>query len=223
MTTVVLVCCGVAAWLGASVGVIKICNTCGSLDDNVAKLHAEETMRAAVRHEMLDGDLPCDDGSTLAGVKRELTCVNGYDVAGVLADRRRVPADQRDVAWYAKRGVAADRIMDFENPEVSGPAVRIGHVLPRFVAACTLELRSKFGSLAPTDANKLLVEKTYLKLCKQHGVRQHDIAHHRQAVLTCFFTDTGEDAFVAARFTAPKWLLWLWGGSLRTTTGPQVA
>jgi len=65
-------------------------------------------------------------------------------------------------------------------------------VVPRFAAAVTLHLRSRLGRMGPSEANELLLEREYHRVCRKYGVRDADIAAHMSHVKNAYF---GEDVF----------------------------
>jgi len=79
-------------------------------------------------------------------------------------------------------------------------------VVPRFAAAVVLALRAKFGKLALNEANRLLVEREYLKTCRDLNVRNNDIELHRQFVANSYFMETVTDEVATVRTRLPKWL-----------------
>jgi len=89
----------------------------------------------------------------------------------------------------------------------------VAKVIPRFVAAVTCALRMKFGNMSGSDANRLLIEREYLKLCRETDIRNVDAATHHQWVINTFFNEGVMDHLATTRSRLPKWLAKAMGGS----------
>jgi len=85
-------------------------------------------------------------------------------------------------------------------------------VVPKFTASVVLALRAKFGKLAVNDANRLLIEREYLKLCRDTSVRNVDVELHRQWVMNTFFNEGITDECATVRTRVPRWLREAFGG-----------
>jgi len=94
-------------------------------------------------------------------------------------------------------------IVDSRPPVDVNPRVQI---VPRFAAALTLVLRSKFGRMAYHEANRLLIEREYLKVCRDANVRHCDIEYHRQFVINTYFNEGVTDELSTVRTRLPRWL-----------------
>ncbi len=79
-------------------------------------------------------------------------------------------------------------------------------IVPKFAASVVLALRAKFGKLAPHEANRLLIEREYLKLCRDTTVRNVDVELHRQWVINAFFNEGITDECATVRARVPRWL-----------------
>jgi len=79
-------------------------------------------------------------------------------------------------------------------------------IVPRFAAALTLALRAKFGRMAFHEANRLLIEREYLKVCRDANVRHCDIEYHRQFVINAYFNEGVTDELSTVRTRLPRWL-----------------
>ncbi len=79
-------------------------------------------------------------------------------------------------------------------------------IVPKFAAAVVLHLKAKFGALSMDDANVMLIQRDYLKVCREHKVRDVDIASHRQHVLNAYFTEGVLEELALTRTRAPRWM-----------------
>jgi len=79
-------------------------------------------------------------------------------------------------------------------------------VVPKFAAAMVLCLRAKFGNLNLTEANRLLIEREYLRVCRESTVRNCDIVVHQQCVMNAFFTEGVHEELCTVRARLPRWL-----------------
>jgi hypothetical protein len=182
---------------------------CCNLSDNLDNLDADTRFRKEICTEISSG-MHTGSDSVLSCTLMELT-FEGHDVVGALTAEKVGEPD----AWFVERKVMpilpfirAHRIIE-----------RPRKPLAKFAAACVVELRSKFGVLSSTSANHMLIQKCYLKLCRDHHVRQTDVALHRQVVLNHFFSETDDIGFAFARYNAPRWLKWI-RGELTPSSNP---
>jgi hypothetical protein len=188
------------------------------MDDTVGLLTIDTQFRQDVVH-LASTELPSVDGSTVKAALRDIT-VAGYDIIGVIDDAANTDPEQLTLEWWKEHDVARRDIPAYLN------AVRVpGEIraIPRFVAACVVEMRARYGVLAKSEANILLVGQWYAKLCKQHCVRQSDVVRHRQLVLNCFFSETFDFEHANARYNAPYWLKALRGEVTQFTRQPVVS
>ncbi len=79
-------------------------------------------------------------------------------------------------------------------------------LVPAFIAATTMALKSKFGHMQASEANRLLIEREYLKLCREAHVRNTDMNHSRQFVLNTFFNETLMEEVALSRPRMPAWV-----------------
>lgn len=192
-------------------GIARAYVKCVEQDVIIRDLDEDTQFRSDVR-TLAMGQMETSQGSTLAAALRDIT-LDGYDITGIVAELEHVPPPDDD--WWRVRNVPqCDRARLLQARCPPGPRRK----LPRFVAACALEMRMKFGSCAPTSANALMAESWYEKVCKDRFVRQIDAAHHRQDVMNAFFGETFDFESASARRRAPRWLLWLRGEETTFTT-----
>ncbi len=175
------------------VGCVNLVNVVHALDD-------DDRINDQIAHEISNG-LPSYDGSTLSGVVGALT-IDGYDVVGVIEDTANVTPDPG--IWKDRRIPPRDIPAIVQQTTVRRPCV-----LPKFAAACVVELRAKFGVMPEDNASVMLLQREYLKLCRDHHVRQSDTALHRQLVINSYYRDSNDHYAAYARYNAPKWLKWL--------------
>lgn len=86
------------------------------------------------------------------------------------------------------------------------PAAPRALIVPRFTAALVVALRAKFGRLPINEANRLLIEREYLKVCRDMNVRHVDIEYHRQFVINAYFNESVTDHLATVRVRLPRWL-----------------
>ena len=206
---------GAVCLLAGGYGIVSAYIKCVGTDELVSDLAADRRFREEV-HDIAMGQMETSDGSTLNAALRDITA-EGYDITGIVAELGHVPPP--DDGWWEARNVpVCDRVRIANSDCPPGPM----RSLPRFVAACVCEMRSKFGVRAPSPANVLLVEAWYNKICKDRHVRQGDANHHRQLVLNAFFSDTFDFRFATARRRAPRWLLLMRGEVTIPTSAASV-
>lgn len=79
-------------------------------------------------------------------------------------------------------------------------------VVPKFSAAVVLCLRAKFGNLVYSEANRLLIEREYLRVCQAASVRNVDIIMHQQCTINTYFTEGVMEEVCTVRTRVPRWL-----------------
>lgn len=188
-------------WLSKQVS--AACQIRDACDD----LEADTQFRRAVL-QCVDEALPSTDGSAIKAVVRDIACTDGYDICGTLSDLARYDLDAVDKVFWEDRNISIQDTAAYLNADVLPNRTR---TVPKFAAACVVTLKAKFGALERSNANFMVVQHAYLKLCKEHRVRQCDIVRHRQVVLNCFFGSNYDAQFAYARYNAPRWVKWLHG------------
>ncbi len=127
--------------------------------------------------------------------------------SGSSADESRQTATERQGAL--QQGVGSpDQPQEgaAENPAVVSEPVQRAMVVPKFAASVVLALRAKFGKLACHEANRLLIEREYLKLCRDTTVRNVDVELHRQWVINAYFNEGVTDQVATVRSRVPGWI-----------------
>jgi len=94
-------------------------------------------------------------------------------------------------------------------------------VVPKFAASVVLCLRAKFGTLALNEANRLLIEREYLRICLKSTVRNVDVVAHQQCILNAYFMEGVLDQQNTIRARAPRWLREAFG-SVPLASAPTV-
>ncbi len=193
-----IVALAVASIFGVSGGIVYAYHRCLQLDVIVRDLDSDDDNSRAMSRDMAAG-LPSYDGSVLAGVINQLVG-QGYDVNGYIS---HVGMSQPTQALRAEFGMS---------PAIAAVAEALPDIQPprrqsKFVLACVCELRAKIGVVERNSANVMLVQSLYLKLCRDHRVRQVDVVLHRQHVINTFFRSSFDDPAALARYNAPRWLL----------------
>ncbi len=79
-------------------------------------------------------------------------------------------------------------------------------MIPHFAATMVLQLRAKFGRLPLNDANRMLIEREYLRICREGSVRHVDIALHEQWVMNAFFNEGVLEELPTTRLRVPGWM-----------------
>jgi len=181
-----------------------------SLFDDIDTLELESEIRDEVRAKMtlhLSGDHKHFIEDVAGNVGRSI----GYSLLDHTAwvDNLRASGVKYTLAqWdaiFALRGL---------DPLALKPTIHRSLVIPKFVAALTVGLRAKFGALPNTEANRLLIEREYLRVCREHCVRNIDIVAHSQYVYNCFFGETVLDHIATVRVRVPAWMRRAFGGSV---------
>ncbi len=103
------------------------------------------------------------------------------------------------------------------NTDDVGP-VRV-QIHTAFAADMVVLLRSHIGTAELSQANLLLVEREYHRVCRQLNVRYVDVAVHRQHVMNAFFTEDVFDVVGNTRSRIPRWLRTLLGHNVPRALG----
>jgi len=177
---------------------------CGSPDQfrDLQCYRVDERARRCIRAEMREH----------AGFGDEETCVGeamnstfrstGYDLGNLGTIRKANLGVKRTYAeWDAYfESIGVDPLKTMEGR---------AQIVPKFAAACALHLRAKLGALSNNEANVLLVQRKYLEICREHGVRDVDIVLHQGFVLNAVFTESVLDDISSSRRRLPAWMKFL--------------
>jgi len=146
-------------------------------------------------------------------IRKEMRVTHGYSKHPSCLET--VLHDICDTGYFISRCHDDDADDAFEpecpNPVTRGRVLRAAttqpaRVIPKFAAAVVVHLRARLGVLARTDANLLLIQRKYLEVCREHGVRDVDVASHLQFVLNAFFTEDVFERVAKTRLRAPRWM-----------------
>nr|WRQ65475.1 tombus P33-like protein [Tolivirales sp.] len=168
-------------------------------DNYVRSETVRQEIREAMRTQMgYNGQSTC-----VAAVMHETQVEHGYAL-GRDQEEERHTAKEWDAIFEARSlAVTMDpthiRVLLKREPT---PA----RIVPRFAAAVTLHIKAKLGVLSRTPANLMLVQRKYLEVCRDHGVRDVDTTSHLQFVLNTYFTEDVLDRLAKTRLRAPAWL-----------------
>lgn len=205
-------------------------------------MHADDAVRQDTKEEFLRHDPLGKEKDEVLAAMRAVYADTGYDLGDIegrlLAEQKRDDVDAPSecttdgsgviVIGDVECAVAHDETDCGHTAPIAVPVVREttewkgAHVIPRFVAACALMLRSELGSMAPTEANILLAQRKYLKLCRERRVRHVDVVAHQQHVINALFTEGVLDDVALVRRRLPRWVQWLRNQKSVTTLGPVV-
>lgn len=95
-------------------------------------------------------------------------------------------------------------------------------VVPRFAAAMTLHLRSRLGRMSLSEANQMLMEREYNRLCRNYGVRDADIAAHYCFVKNAYFGEQVFDRIPTGRARMSRFTRWAMDFDPMPVAAPQA-
>jgi len=168
--------------------------------------HAEGSGRGAIEQTMRD--VYDSTGYDMSNFKHEEMCHLSREREGVCDEQE---PDSDGIVFGDLPPVKADEeVRVVFGLETVGNDSEVNRgtsmVIPKFAAAVVLALRSKLGKLAPSEANRLLIEREYLKVCRDTSVRNVDTIMHQQFVMNAYFTEGIVDQLATTRVRLPKWL-----------------
>lgn len=161
--------------------------------------------------------------SCVASAIDDVLVDTGYDLADGGSIRKANIGVKRTLAgwdaYFVSIGITAQQLLEATERSSARKTARI---VPKFAAACALQLRCKLGSLANNEANVLLVQRKYLELCRRHKVRDVDVVLHQQFVLNATFTEGVLDEIATTRRRLPAWIKWMDSLGKASQLGPAV-
>lgn len=191
-----------ARWTRARIGsrILRFF-TCVS-DELLEEIEQEASLRDQIRVCMTEHS----SGNGKAGITEAVhqTFVDtGYDLAS-MNDKMVLLKMERHTfqEWEEIFALQQMDALTLEN-HITHTEVR---VVPRFAAACVITLRAKFGNLCNNDANVLLIQREYLRACREGGVRNCDTVSHQQYVMNAYFSEGILEHIGTVRTRAPSWL-----------------
>lgn len=162
--------------------------------DELEMFHLDRQIRADIRRNLRThyvNDVMDAEGNSdsIATAVRDVYEGTGYDLGGQpRANPEGVPP-HRNVQAIVVRTTVDNTV----------------RVIPRFAAACVTVLRVRLGVLGRTDANLLLVQREYLRICRRRGIRSADILSHQMFVMNAFFTEDVFERVAQSRRRLPIW------------------
>lgn len=194
-------------WYSSGVTAILCCVESEDYDTVVA----DERIRVDIRREMVRTVSYAGYGNSVKAVMSSVRLDLDYDMStGEVVTAVAVTAGDVDVVC--------------DQPVVKqdlGGQPRVC-VVPRFAAAMTLNLRSRIGRLAPSEANQLLMEREYNRLCRAYGVRDADIAAHYCHVKNAFFGEQVFDRIPTGRSRMSRFARWAMDFDSLPSVPPQA-
>lgn len=198
-------------WYNSSITSTICCVEPAEFDDVVA----DERVRIDIRREMVRTvdyvGLANGVAAAMASAQREL----GYS----LSVQEEVPVV---TVVTAISDLGVEKGVDAMGCSANGVQQPRVCVVPRFAAAMTLHLRSRLGRMGPSEANQLLVEREYNRLCRAYGVRDADIAAHYAHVKNAYFGEQVFDRIPLARTRMSRFARWAMDFSPMPIVPPQA-
>ncbi len=177
-------------------------------DSMLEQIEEESALRDAFREEMTVHTTGSGVDSIVTGIK-EIYVNTGYDMSNLsLEDISKTTISsecQTEIVFGDLPPVSVEGVVSLQSTSMC-PSDETVKIVPKFVARLVLCLRGKFGRLHITEANRLLIEREYLKVCRDAKVRNVDIEYHRQFVVNTFFNESITDELATTRTRLPKWL-----------------
>jgi predicted NodU family carbamoyl transferase len=169
-------------------------------DELLAAMQEEAALRDEVRDAMTMRSIGTGTRAITTAMK-EVYNETGYDMSNYTETIEEMAEESADLSELVTSLVPLGLL---DNRHLETPLVV--RVAPKFAAALVLTLRAKFGNLSPTEANRLLIEREYLRVCREGCVRNVDIVTHQQCVMNAFFTEGVLDQLCTTRTRCPQWM-----------------
>jgi len=166
-------------------------------DSLLDEIRAEGQVRDEIRECMTRRQV----GSGVDAVKTaisEIRTESGYSLTEEPSTTFIVPGFDGGIEYIEKVVYMTDE----PAPQLDNTAL----VIPKFAASVTLCLRSKFGRLSCNEANRMLIEREYLRICREGKVRNVDVVMHQQFVMNAYFKEGVNDRLALVRTRVPAWL-----------------
>lgn len=211
-------------WYNSSIAEVLCCVDAGDYDAALA----DERVRNDIRREMLRTQNYRGYGNgvaaAIASVRVELgyemsmpeEVVNVGNVDGLVAETPEGVDEPQEAV-----GAADTNSLGAELVEYAEQQQRVC-VVPRFAAAMALHLRSRLGRMSATEANQLLMEREYNRLCRNYRVRDVDIAAHYCYVKNAYFGEQVFDRIPTGRTRLSRFARWALSFDDAPTAPPQV-
>lgn len=192
----------------------KFLRWCCCLDDTLLDMMVDD---ALLRDEVRDRMVVHEEGSGSAAVSiamRSVYVETGYDLSDF---RKRAQAAAARPVSSDSDDEESDVDDDLGSPVIPQSPTTEVRVVPRFVSSVVLYLRSKYGNHQYNEANRLMIEREYLRVCREVAVRNVDTVAHQQCVLNAYFTEGVHEQLGTTRVRAPQWLREAYGSVPRAT------
>jgi len=206
---------------------------------DLAAYELDGDIRRAAQRAVLDHSAQQGEQHTCVGqVMTEVFLETGYDLGDMGYIRRANEGVKRTKkewdAYFAQLGAkhrtGAEWLAVFKRVGLNdlkrnargGIESSKVRIIPKFAAAVALHIRAKLGKLQTNESNLLLVQRKYLEICHNHGVRDSDMIMHQQHVMNLVFDLQIADSVALSRRRVPRWLQWLDGVKPRSTNEVTV-
>jgi len=188
-------------WYNSSITKVLCCVDAGDYEAALA----DERVRNDIRRELLRTQNYSGYGNGVAAAMASIRVENGYEMSmpeKVVSEPNTGSLGTEWVEYAEQR----QRVC----------------VVPRFAAAMTLHLRSRLGRMGPSEANQLLVEREYNRLCRNYRVRDVDIAAHYSFVKNAYFGEQVFDRIPTGRTRLSRFARWALSFDDVPRAGPQA-
>ncbi len=172
------------------------------------EIRYEALTRDRIRDEIKYGIEGCGV-EAVVGVTHDVYHETGYDLAGIGREESLVEEEVRVQTVSSSVPLLTngelDELDELPALERYVPRQRV-KLVPRFAAAVVVSLVAKFGRLGYNEANRLLIEREYLAVCRAAHVRNTDVAFHLMHVINAYFNEDVPYQLPTVRQRVPAWL-----------------